>query len=353
MLCRDPAAAAELRRRGGLVATLTGEGSEYLAAKQNARRALRTWKPAGPILQHLVDWFQSEGGRELVGDVRLEYEHLVQLLAFADVPNAARPLLEAWRDAAWSIVSKGENDSLDGCYWLLHPDNLRHALVVPAAAPEIRQAADALVRWYDAQRKGRAGAPAAAPRVPVVFISSTIEDLEQYRSRARDAALTAHFLPVMKEYFAASGDKPPLEMCLQEVSGSQGEQPADVLVLIVAHRYGWVPTDQPDSDRKSITWLECEGAQRKGCEVLAFVVDKDYPWPDNLREEHRIAEEAVRGIGTAELLAEVRDNVARLGQFKAWIDAVGIRATFTTPDSLYGGVLAALYGWRGRHPEFG
>ena len=190
-----------------------------------------------------------------------------------------------------------------------------------------------------------------APGTPVVFISSTSEDLKDYREKARDAALLAGFMPRMMEYFAASGSNPPLRACLEKVSGSPIEPPADVLVLIVAHRYGWVPRDQSGSGRKSITWLECEQAQRNGCEVLAFMVDKDHPWPDSLREEHQIAREAGKGTGTPELLAEVQSNVTCLKQFKQWIDDLASRATFTTPDSLHGQVVAALNEWRRRHVE--
>ena len=66
--------------------------------------------------------------------------------------------------------------------------------------------------------------------VPVVFISSTVEDLKPWRAAAREAAIRARFLPDMQEYFVASGDKPPLGQCLDRVSG------ADVIVVIVAHR---------------------------------------------------------------------------------------------------------------------
>jgi hypothetical protein len=38
-----------------------------------------------------------------------------------------------------------------------------------------------------------------------VFISSTSEDLVDYRNAARDAALQAGFTPVMMEYFSAAG----------------------------------------------------------------------------------------------------------------------------------------------------
>src|ERR1039458_5886820 len=73
---------------------------------------------------------------------------------------------------------------------------------------------------------------------PCVFISSTSEDLKLYRAAAERAASRAGFLKVMMEDFEASGH-PPLEVCLEKVSQ------ADVLVVIVAHRYGWVPPGQP------------------------------------------------------------------------------------------------------------
>jgi hypothetical protein len=90
----------------------------------------------------------------LVVDVRQEYERLNQLRGFTNVPKEMRAPLEAWRDAAWSVISKGENELWDGCYWLLHADDLQYALNVPAAAPEVRQAAVALVRWRDGQTLG-------------------------------------------------------------------------------------------------------------------------------------------------------------------------------------------------------
>jgi hypothetical protein len=83
----------------------------------------------------------------------------------------------------------------------------------------------------------------------------------------------------MMEYFVASGQHPPLNECLARVSD------CDVLICIVAHRYGWIPEDQ-QGDRKdrSIVWLECEQAVREGKEILVFVADERADWPANLRE---------------------------------------------------------------------
>jgi hypothetical protein len=178
-----------------------------------------------------------------------------------------------------------------------------------------------------------------------VFISSTSEDLEDYRVAARDAVLSCGFLPVMMKYFAASG-RPPLSECLEMVSKT------GVLVVIVAHRYGWIPADQPDGDAKSITWLECECALSQGKEVIAFLLDKSVQWPAQLKESYRIAEAAEKGNESPELLTEVRRSIRQLEQFKQWLEK-RTRATFTSPDDLKAKMVTALVKWRDRHPECG
>jgi hypothetical protein len=121
---------------------------------------------------------------------------------------------------------------------------------------------------------------------PVVFISSTSDDLKGHREQAAKAALASGFAPHMMEYFPASGDAPSLPACLEEVAK------AEVVVALVAHRYGWVPEAPENPDKKSITWLECEHAwQVTKKEVLAFLVDPDYPWPAELREDYRLVKE--------------------------------------------------------------
>jgi hypothetical protein len=184
--------------------------------------------------------------------------------------------------------------------------------------------------------------------VPTVFISSTSEDLKAYRAAARDAAISAGFHPEMMEYFAASAG-PPLSECLEKVSA------CDLVVAIVAHRYGWAPRDQPDGDAKSITWLEGEHAARAGKDVLAFILhkDKDASWPPELKESYRTTEAVENGAATPELLAEVTRNLTKLKEFRRWLDEGRTRATFSSPDDLRANILAALHQWRERHPEHG
>ncbi len=190
-------------------------------------------------------------------------------------------------------------------------------------------------------RSGRTGAP-------VVFISSTVDDLRLYRDAVAQAAREAGFLARMCEDWAARGDRPPLDVCLQEVDG------ADLVIALVAHRYGWVPAGQGNGERKSITWLECERARKKSpqIEVLAFMVDEKHPWSLEFREEHRAAKAIADGeeVG-AEFFQSIQQNVAELKRFKGWLGGLGIRAKFSTPESLRSEALKALYEWQKKHPE--
>ncbi|MFL6464929.1 MAG: DUF4062 domain-containing protein [Bryobacteraceae bacterium] len=178
--------------------------------------------------------------------------------------------------------------------------------------------------------------------IPTVFISSTAEDLKDYREVARDGAISAGFHPQMMEYSVASGKKPPLKKCLDDVAGS------NVLVVIAAHRYGWVPPDQAAGECRSITWLECLEAERCGKEILAFLIDKNHQWPTELREAYRIMEAVQKGEkADLELLQEVQRNTAQLEEFKSWLNSRGTRAAFTTREDLRGKVESALREWKG------
>jgi hypothetical protein len=95
-------------------------------------------------------------------------------------------------------------------------------------------------------------------RDPVVFISSTLDDLKDHREQAAKAARAMGFSARMMEDFPAAGHAPSLKYCLEKVDE------AEVVVVLVAHRYGWVPEDASNPDNKSITWLECDHARQAG-----------------------------------------------------------------------------------------
>ena len=180
-------------------------------------------------------------------------------------------------------------------------------------------------------------------KVPKVFISSTCEDLQAYRESARDAALKSGFYPVLSENFAASGAAPPLETCLKEVGS------CDLLVVIVAHRYGWVPPFQPNKGHKSITWLECEQALKLGIEVVALMVEEAAPWPTEDHEDYQAALEIQKPTWNSERMAEIKKNVEALREFKEWLRGRGIRGTFASPEQLRSEMIAALNHWRFEH----
>jgi formylglycine-generating enzyme required for sulfatase activity len=180
---------------------------------------------------------------------------------------------------------------------------------------------------------------------PVVFISSTVDDLKEHREQAAKAAMASGFSPRWMEYFPASGDKPSLEACREKVAE------AEVVVAIVAHRYGWVPEGPGNPHHKSITWLECDHARAAGKEVLAFLVDPAYDWPPQLREDYRLVQDKNQPARRYnQIRKEVRRNEEKLAAFKKDVSAC-IRKTFTDAASIRPLVSEALADWRRRrHP---
>ena len=110
-------------------------------------------------------------------------------------------------------------------------------------------------------------------------------------------------------------DERPLDKCLLDVGA------CDFYVLLIAHRYGFVPTtDNPGA--KSITQLEYKHAKHCAKPCLVFTVDQAHAWPPRSIERGRTAKK--------------RD---------AFRKAVGLEhgiATFATPDNLVGQVLSAV-----------
>jgi formylglycine-generating enzyme required for sulfatase activity len=144
----------------------------------------------------------------------------------------------------------------------------------------------------------------------------------------------------MMEYFPADGSQPSLAACLEQVAK------AELVIALVAHRYGWVPDDPCNAAAKSITWLECEHAWKvRKIEVLAFLVDENHTWPPDLRENYRLVTERK----TPDIGDEVERNEARLEQFKAELSRY-LRGTFTEAAGVRALVSEALAAWKERHP---
>jgi len=184
----------------------------------------------------------------------------------------------------------------------------------------------------------------ADSKIPKVFISSTLEDLTDFRQVAQNAILRLGWQPINCGYWAAGGNpplatclNPPLATCLEKVND------ANVVVVIVAHRHGWTPQEPPGDGKKSITRLECERVKELGREVIPFLVDERAPWDAKLIETYRINEAEPEKI--AGVAVEVGRNVQTLKEFKAWLNTIGTRVQFATPDQLETEVLHALTDW--------
>lgn len=83
---------------------------------------------------------------------------------------------------------------------------------------------------------------------PIAFISSTSEDLKQHREQA------SGFMPWMVEYFPADESPPSLAACVECIERTE------VVIALVAHRYGWVPGDaeNPDAAHWILSPCRCE-----------------------------------------------------------------------------------------------
>ena len=102
-----------------------------------------------------------------------------------------------------------------------------------------------------------------------VFLSSTAVDLVAYRQVADDTILRLSQQAVSMERF---GPLPgaPVDECERLARES------DVVICIVAHRYGF----EPEKGLGSITRREVEAAKEAGKDVLVWIVADDYPWTE-------------------------------------------------------------------------
>jgi uncharacterized protein DUF4062 len=157
-----------------------------------------------------------------------------------------------------------------------------------------------------------------------IYISSTYQDLIDHRSAVdRTLRRMGHDVIGMEQY-VAEGNK-PLERCLADV------HLADLYVVIVGWRYGYVPTNQPTSGTFSITELEYREAKEAKKLILAFLLDPDTPWPTS----------RVDAMGAAPQRGEDRPGF-NIAQFRSLLGTDHLAGMFRTPDDLASQVAAAV-----------
>jgi tetratricopeptide (TPR) repeat protein len=168
-----------------------------------------------------------------------------------------------------------------------------------------------------------------------IFLSSTAIDMVEHRKKVIDAILRMGDLPVAMETFGALPNE-PVEVCKSKVSQS------NALVVMVAHRYGWVPgIDEGGDGFKSITWIEVETALNEGIPVFAFLVDMNYGWAQpkeqDLLNQAKGDEDAVKVFRKVQALKDFREFIENKAELT--------RETFTTPGDLALKVSTSLSNW--------
>lgn len=145
-----------------------------------------------------------------------------------------------------------------------------------------------------------------------VFISSTFEDLKEYREAVQKALRKAGAIDISMENFGAV-DSRPLQHCIKTIKTE-----TDIFVGIYAHRYGYIPTGQT----KSITELEFHEAVKSNLPILIFPVDENQPWlPKHIDDG---------------------DKKDKLNEFKNHLSSNYIYDKFKNKDNLASIVLAAI-----------
>lgn len=141
-----------------------------------------------------------------------------------------------------------------------------------------------------------------------VFISSTVEDLENERNQVVARVRQLNFEPVNMEGWAAS-PSPPWERIRKEMESCH------LFVLILGKRYGYVPTDGPGADDVlSVTHMEMRKARELGLPVLPFLKRLKYgSEPDERRDGFRkeVSDWAAGGVvNEFDLAGDLADKVA-------------------------------------------
>src|SRR5262245_50582745 len=146
-----------------------------------------------------------------------------------------------------------------------------------------------------------------------VYVSSTFVDLKEHRLKVKEALERAQYDVESMEKYPAF-DQRPKDKCLADVAD------CDYYVLILAHRYGFVPpADNPQ--KKSITHLEYKHAVTRK-PILAFTIKKDHPWNPEMIDQD--------------------DSRSRIVVFRNHIQLNHGSRDFTTDDDLATLVLQAL-----------
>ena len=152
-----------------------------------------------------------------------------------------------------------------------------------------------------------------------IYLSSTYEDLKEYRRVVFDALRKSGYQAIAMEDYVAT-DQRPVDKCLKDVAE------ADIYVGIFAFRYGYVPpADHSNSNSLSITELEFRQAESLKKPCLTFVVNQSTPWPPVFMDSQA-----------------AEDKGERINTFRQYLLTERLASSFSSPHELATLVLAAV-----------
>jgi len=150
-----------------------------------------------------------------------------------------------------------------------------------------------------------------------IFVSSTFTDLKEYREGA------VRIIRNLRNHANDMIDWPADERTPQSLSQDQLRK-ADLVILILAHRYGTIP----QGENRSITEIEFDTAVDTAKPILAFFVNDEYPWlPGRFDVE----------------------NYEKLRAFKRKVAQHCTPQYFTTPESLATLIFQSILGFDTRY----
>lgn len=153
-----------------------------------------------------------------------------------------------------------------------------------------------------------------------IYVSSTYQDLQEYREKVRIVLRRMGHEDISMEYYVVEEQR-PIDKCMADVAA------CEVYVGIFAWRYGWIPLED-NPKRLSITELEYRKAVETKKPCLIFLLSEDAPWPRRLMDR----------------------DPARIEQLRNEFSARhSTGPSFKSPDELARMVAEAIHNWEKEH----
>lgn len=153
-----------------------------------------------------------------------------------------------------------------------------------------------------------------------VYISGTQRDLPDHRNAIENAILLLAMHSTTFEDFGATAQD-ALTTSFDMIAES------DIYILLLGHRYGYVPDNRRNPEGLSITELEYNEATRLNKPILAFVMDDQHPVSSQSMENDQVSSR-------------------KLQAFKRKVMQRHVVELFTTPDDLKAKAIGALIDFR-------